>query len=134
MNLAMNGTPRIESVKPAAALPGGEVAFSGSGFGMRNHARPQVRFGEAEACLILAADKLLIARVPEGAAGGAVRIKMGSVESAPFPSRWARKSPTTSIPSQIPPSMPTEISTSPLAASAAKKFPSRSTKSQPTTP
>ncbi|MGC2267052.1 MAG: IPT/TIG domain-containing protein [Candidatus Acidiferrales bacterium] len=85
MNLAMNGTPRIESVKPAAALPGGEVAISGSGFGMRNHARPLVQFGVAEGSLILAADNLLIARVPEGAAGGAVRVKMGSVESAPFP-------------------------------------------------
>jgi len=85
MNLAMNGTPRIESVKPAAALPGGEVAISGTGFATRNHARPLVQFGVAEGSLVLAADNLLIARVPEGAAGGAVRVKMGSIESAPFP-------------------------------------------------
>ena len=32
----MNGVPRIESVKPAAALPGGEVALIGSGFGGLN--------------------------------------------------------------------------------------------------
>jgi sugar lactone lactonase YvrE len=81
----MNGTPKIESIKPAAALPGGEVAIHGSGFGTRNHARPLVQFGAAEASLVLAAENLLIARVPEGAAGGAVRVKMGSVESAPFP-------------------------------------------------
>ena len=48
MNVHMNGTPRIESVKPAAALPGGEVAIRGSGFGTRNHARPLVQFGGAE--------------------------------------------------------------------------------------
>jgi sugar lactone lactonase YvrE len=81
----MNGTPRIESVKPAAALPGGELSIRGNGFSVRNHARPQVQFGPAEASLIMAADNLLIAKVPEGAAGGAVRVRMGSVESAPFP-------------------------------------------------
>jgi sugar lactone lactonase YvrE len=81
----MNGTPRIESVKPAAALPGGEVSIRGNGFAVRNHTRPQVQFGTAEASLVMAADNLLIARVPEGAVGGAVRVRMGSVESAPFP-------------------------------------------------
>jgi sugar lactone lactonase YvrE len=81
----MNGTPRIERVKPAAALPGGEIAIEGSGFGMKNHTRPQVQFGAAEGSLMLAAENLLIARVPEGAAGGAVRVRMGSIESAPYP-------------------------------------------------
>jgi sugar lactone lactonase YvrE len=83
--LRTNGTPRIEKVKPAAALPGGEIAIEGSGFGTRNHTRPQVQFGPAEGSLMLAAENLLIARVPEGAAGGAVRVKMGSIESAPYP-------------------------------------------------
>jgi len=80
-----NSTPRIESVKPAAALPGGEITIKGSGFGVRNHTRPQVQFGTAEGSLVMAAERHLIARVPEGAAGGAVRVKMGSVESAPYP-------------------------------------------------
>ena len=80
-----NGAPRIESVKPAAALPGGELSIRGNGFAVRNHTRPQVQFGAAEGSLVMAADDLLIARVPEGAAGGAVRVRMGSVESAPFP-------------------------------------------------
>ena len=35
--------------------------------------------------VMMAADDQLIAAVPEGAAGGAVRVRMGSVESAPFP-------------------------------------------------
>jgi len=81
----MTATPRIESIKPAAALPGGEVAIHGSGFGTRNHARPLVQFGAAEASLVLAAENLLIARVPEGAAGGTVRVRMAGVESPPFP-------------------------------------------------
>jgi len=72
-------------VKPGAALPGGEIAIRGSGFASRNHTRPQVQFGTSEANVMMAAENLLIACVPEGAAGGAVRVKMGSVESAPFP-------------------------------------------------
>lgn len=80
-----NGTPRIESVTPAAALPGGEVSIKGSGFAARNHTRPQVQFGPAEGSLVMAAESQLIARVPDGAAGGAVRVRMGSIESAPFP-------------------------------------------------
>ncbi|HUJ30496.1 MAG TPA: IPT/TIG domain-containing protein [Candidatus Acidoferrum sp.] len=81
----MNSTPRIESVKPAAALPGGEISIKGSGFAAHNHSRPQVQFGSTDGIVVLAADNFLIARVPDGAAGGAVRVRMGSVESQPFP-------------------------------------------------
>jgi hypothetical protein len=83
--LKANGTPRIESVKPGAALPGGEISIKGSGFGVHNHTRPQVKFGPAEGSLVLAAEDFLIARVPDGAAGGAVRVRMGNVESTPYP-------------------------------------------------
>ena len=81
----MNGIPRIERVKPGAALPGGEVSIHGAGFNARNHTRPQVQFGTCDATVIMAAENQLIAAVPEGATGGAVRVRMGSVESAPFP-------------------------------------------------
>ena len=72
-------------MKPAAAVPGGEVAIHGSGFAVRDHMRPQVRFGDAEGSLILCTENRLIARVPEGAAGGSVRVRAGSAESQPFP-------------------------------------------------
>jgi sugar lactone lactonase YvrE len=91
MDPTMNGAPKIESVKPAAALPGGEVFIRGSGFGSRNHARPQVHFGSVEGSLMLASENFLIARVPEGAAGGAVRVCMGTVESPPFPLALGRQ-------------------------------------------
>ena len=81
----MNVTPKIESVQPGAALPGGEISIKGTGFGVRNHARPEVQFGSAEGGVMMAADNFLIARVPEGAGGGAVRVRMGAAESAPFP-------------------------------------------------
>jgi len=81
----MPSGPRIESVKPAAALPGGDITISGSGFGGRNHARPQVHFGPAEGSLVMAAESFLVARVPEGAVGGVLRVKLGSAESQPYP-------------------------------------------------
>lgn len=80
-----NGTPRIDRVTPSAAIPGGEVQIHGSGFAARDHGRPVVRFGEAEASLLLATDVRLIARVPDGASGGMVRVSTGIAESKPHP-------------------------------------------------
>ena len=80
-----NGIPRIERVTPGAAIPGGEVTIHGSGFEPRNNTRPRVRFGDAEGSLLVSAESFLIARVPEGAAGGTVRVATARAESPPFP-------------------------------------------------
>src|SRR3984893_8852923 len=80
-----NGNPHIERVAPAAAIPGGEIAIHGSGFVSRGQSRPVVRFGEAEASLALASENRLIARVPEGANGGVVRVATSGQESQPHP-------------------------------------------------
>ncbi len=80
-----NGIPRIERVRPAAAIPGGEITIHGAGFSGGNHARPEVHFGSAAANVMLASENLLIARVPEGADGGAVRVQAGDAASQPFP-------------------------------------------------
>jgi sugar lactone lactonase YvrE len=80
-----NGIPKIESVWPGAAIPGGDVIIRGSGFTMRNNTRPVVRFGEAEGTVVLCSEKYMIARVPEGAAGGWVRVHNHAAESAPHP-------------------------------------------------
>src|SRR5579859_6176594 len=80
-----NGIPRIDRVAPAAAIPGGEIVIYGSGFASRAHPRPVVRFGEAEASLALASEHRLIARVPDGASGGIVRVSSAANESQPHP-------------------------------------------------
>src|SRR5689334_25159877 len=80
-----NGIPHIERVTPAAAIPGGEMTIHGRGFVSRAQARPVVRFGEAEASLALASESRLIARVPEGASGGTVRVASAGQESSPHP-------------------------------------------------
>jgi sugar lactone lactonase YvrE len=78
----MADRPRIENVVPAAAIPGGEVAISGSGFAQRNGARPTVLFGTSEGSLLLSSDNYLVARVPEGATGGTVKVATAQAESA----------------------------------------------------
>jgi sugar lactone lactonase YvrE len=80
-----NGIPHIERVAPAAAIPGGEMAIHGSGFVSRGQTRPVVRFGEVEASLALASENRLIARVPENANGGVVRVAAAEQESQPHP-------------------------------------------------
>jgi sugar lactone lactonase YvrE len=80
-----NGIPRIERVAPAAAIPGGEITIHGSGFVSRAQSRPIVHFGEAEAGLSLTSENRLIARVPEGASGGIVRVASAGHESQPHP-------------------------------------------------
>jgi sugar lactone lactonase YvrE len=80
-----NGIPRIDKVAPTAAIPGGEIAIHGSGFVTSSHPRPIVRFGDAEASLALASEHRLIARVPEGANGGVVRVLSAAKESSPHP-------------------------------------------------
>jgi len=80
-----NGFPRIDRISPSAAIPGGEIVIHGSGFASRSGARPMVHFGEAEASLVLATDNRLIARVPDNANGGTVRVATAQSESQPHP-------------------------------------------------
>src|SRR5260370_7987296 len=82
---AKNGIPHIERVAPAAAIAGGEINIQGRGFVSRGQARPVVRFGEAEASVALASENRLVARVPEGASGGVVRVAAAGQESPPHP-------------------------------------------------
>ena len=80
-----SGTPRIDRVTPGAAIPGGEITIQGSGFSSRNGALPLVRFGEAEGTLALASETRLVARVPDGASGGSVRVTLAGHDSHAFP-------------------------------------------------
>src|SRR5215475_14023692 len=68
----VNGRPHIEAVTPAAALPGGEVRITGSGFRAPELKRPRVRFGEADGAVVISSDDFVVARVPEGAPSGSV--------------------------------------------------------------
>ena len=118
-----NGIPRIDRVAPAAAIPGGEIVIHGSGFASRAHPRPVVRFGEVEAELALASENRLIARVPEGATGGMVRVSVLRTKASRILSRSACKSRTICTRSQIPPSMRTAIPMSRYSGNRGQRVP-----------
>ena len=83
--MGKDGTPRIDNVIPGAAIPGGDIAIHGSGFESRNNTRPRVQFGEVEGTVLVSAENFLIARVPDGASGGTVRVATARAQSPPFP-------------------------------------------------
>jgi len=68
----VNGKPHIESVSPAAALPGGEIRISGSSLRPADLKRPRVQFGEMEGAVVISSDGFVVARVPDGATSGPV--------------------------------------------------------------
>ena len=68
----VNGRPRIETIDPPCALPGGEVRIVGSSLRSPEMRRPRVSFGEVEGAVIVGAEQFIVARVPEGAASGPV--------------------------------------------------------------
>jgi hypothetical protein len=72
--LTSDSTPRVESITPSAAIPGGEIAIRGKGFAANHNARPRVIFGDVEASVLIAAESYLVVRVPEGAAGARVSV------------------------------------------------------------
>jgi hypothetical protein len=81
--LGTDATPRVASITPAAAIPGGEIAIRGEGFAANNNARPRVMFGDVEANVVIAAETYLIARVPEGLSGAVVRVATSHGTSPP---------------------------------------------------
>lgn len=68
----VNGAPHIDSIVPAAALPGGEVRIVGHGLRPPELRRPRVQFGDVDGAVVISADDFLIARVPEDARSGQV--------------------------------------------------------------
>jgi sugar lactone lactonase YvrE len=60
--------PQISEVFPAAAIPGGEFQIRGKG--LAGVDRPNVKFGELSASIVIGSDSFVIAKVPDGAPAG----------------------------------------------------------------
>ncbi len=84
-----NGKPRIETVVPTSALPGGEIRITGSSLRPHDFHQPVVRFGNVEAPVVVSSDQFLIARVPPGASSGSVVVSTNGDSSNPQPVRIA---------------------------------------------
>jgi hypothetical protein len=70
----VNGIPQIQTVEPGASLPGGEVRIIGERLRPAELKRPDVRFGDAPAYVVVSSDKFVVARVPEDAVSGPVTV------------------------------------------------------------
>lgn len=75
--------PFIESVTPAAAIAGGEVAIRGRGFTENGLRRPVVRFGEQPGAVVMSSPSRLVVRVPEDVTSGDVTVDTGTAVSPP---------------------------------------------------
>jgi len=82
-NKNVNGKPHIESVSPAAALPGGDIRITGRALRPAELRRPRVQFGNVEAAVIISSDDFVIARVPDGASSGPVIVSTNGHQSNP---------------------------------------------------
>ncbi len=74
-------SPRIESVQPNAALPGGEVEVVGTNLGPVSYRRPVPMVGDLAAPVVLSRGKRMVLRVPEEAETSKLRILRNGAQS-----------------------------------------------------
>lgn len=74
-NKSTNSGPEIADVSPAAAIPGGEFCIRGRG--LARDQRPRVTIGDAVAPVVIGSENFVIARVPEGAVVGEMKVSNG---------------------------------------------------------
>ena len=67
--------PRIESVEPNAALPGGEIEVVGSNLGAVAYRRPVAMLGDLAASVLMSRNRRMVLRVPQEASSGKLRRK-----------------------------------------------------------
>jgi len=70
-----DGNPYIDSIEPAASLPGGEVRIIGKALKPPKLARPQVSFDGMAGSIVVSSEDFVIARVPFGAHSGQVTVQ-----------------------------------------------------------
>jgi streptogramin lyase len=73
--------PRIESVQPGFALPGGEVEVLGSNLGAVAYRRPIAMVGELAAPVLMSRGKRIVLRIPDEAESGRLRILQNGAQS-----------------------------------------------------
>ena len=78
-----NGVPRIASVKPTAAIYGGEIEVYGEDFFDDDNSHLRARFGSVDARLVVSGNRHLVIRCPEEATDGRLTLDNGSAASDP---------------------------------------------------
>lgn len=78
-----NSLPRIESVTPPAAIPGGTLEIRGSSLAGTDYSQPSVEVGSLSAKLVVSASRRLVVNVPEEAESDAIKVFTAAGSSAP---------------------------------------------------
>lgn len=73
--------PRIESVDPTAALPGGEIEVHGANLGAVQFRRPVVMLGDLAAPVVMSRGRRMMLRVPQEAISGKLRVLQNGAQS-----------------------------------------------------
>ncbi|MHB1021138.1 MAG: SMP-30/gluconolactonase/LRE family protein [Acidobacteriaceae bacterium] len=86
--------PKLDSIFPDAALPGGEVDAFGSGLGPQATSDgvvliPQATIGDVHGSVVLSREHKLTLKVPEGAISGPLTIRRNGIHSNHLPLRVA---------------------------------------------
>jgi streptogramin lyase len=90
LHSAKTQAPRLDSLHPAAAMPGGEVAVVGSAMHASANAElPQVAIGDVSVALALSRPTRTVIRIPEGAISGEVVLTRAGQSSNPLELRVA---------------------------------------------
>src|SRR5580698_9070141 len=76
-----SNTPRIESIQPDVALPGGEIEVLGANLGAVSYRRPVAMVGELAAPVLMSRNKRIVLRIPEEAESGRLRILQKGAQS-----------------------------------------------------
>ncbi|KAA6462155.1 gluconolaconase [Acidobacteria bacterium AB60] len=84
-------TPRIDDVNPPAALPGGDVALTGTNLGPAGNTAPIVLVDGSPAHILLSRASQLAFKVPDFAGTGMVEVRTASAISNGVPLRVARE-------------------------------------------
>ncbi len=78
-------TPKITSIAPAAALPGGEFDLRGQHLTPGGMRQPVAAIGEASAQIVMSQPERVLLRVPEGALPGGVSLQVDGKASNTLP-------------------------------------------------
>jgi sugar lactone lactonase YvrE len=83
----MNNKPKIESVSPSYAIPGGEIMIECQGFRPGQGAQGEVFIGDDRCRVVAASSRRILAVVPEtaGPENADVQLTVGKAKSEPFP-------------------------------------------------
>lgn len=81
--------PKLISLSPAAAMPGGEVELKGNSLQAAGDVLPNVLVGDVPATLALSRPSRAVVRIPEGAISGEVVLARGGAMSNPLDLRVA---------------------------------------------